>query len=122
MYCRAAAWWRPKRPKTARLRPGQIKAPQICDTGETEPPVRAVSVMKLIATTLAAVRPDTVSTASEEDDGGAPGDTERATGGVPRPRCRNCGRYYDGSEAACPHCGSGNRLRGGGPSGQTRRH
>lgn len=37
-----------------------------------------------------------------------------------RVRCRNCGRYYTDDDL-CPHCGSGNALRGGAPSGQTRR-
>ncbi len=35
-------------------------------------------------------------------------------------RCRGCGRYYDDGHETCPHCGSGNKIRGGGPTGQTR--
>jgi uncharacterized OB-fold protein len=38
-----------------------------------------------------------------------------------RVRCRNCGRYYDAVDDLCPHCGSGNQIRSGAPSGQTRR-
>lgn len=36
-----------------------------------------------------------------------------------RARCRNCGRYYDAADELCPHCGSGNKILGGAPSGQT---
>lgn len=35
-----------------------------------------------------------------------------------RARCRNCGRYYGADESLCPHCGSGNKILQGAPSGQ----
>ena len=35
-----------------------------------------------------------------------------------RARCRNCGRYYGADESLCPHCGSGNKILQGPPSGQ----
>ena len=50
-------------------------------------------------------------------DGGVTASDASATAG-PRPRCRNCGRYYGADAAACPDCGSGNKLLGG-PAGGT---
>ncbi len=47
--------------------------------------------------------------------------TPDATDENRRARCRNCGLYYDAADELCPHCGSGNKLRGGLPNGQTRR-
>jgi len=52
-------------------------------------------------------------------DGGVTANGAGATAG-PRARCRNCGRYYGADAAACPDCGSGNKLLGG-PAGGTHR-
>lgn len=71
--------------------------------------------MDLLATVLA-----TLGRRDDNDEYDVTAGEKKADAHNRRGRCRNCGRYYDLPAAACPHCGSGNTLRGGAPSGQTR--
>jgi hypothetical protein len=66
--------------------------------------------MSVLTTLLGAVTDDS----TDHPDG--------ADGGGRRARCRNCGRYYGANAAACPDCGSGNKLLGGPAGGTDQRH